>query len=135
MTKITRAFDFAYYQLEKYPQDDCFVDKRGGKWVKTSTKEYVNKAMEMSRGLIKMGIKPGDKVALISNNRSEWNIADVAILQIGAVSVPIYPTITEKEYTYIFNNAEIKLAIVSDEELYEKVSNIKKDVSTLGEVF
>ncbi|MEN8927717.1 MAG: AMP-dependent synthetase/ligase [Flavobacteriales bacterium] len=135
MTKITRAFDFAYYQLEKYPQDDCFVDKRAGKWVKTSTKEYVNKAMEMSRGLIKMGIKPGDKVALISNNRSEWNIADVAILQIGAVSVPIYPTITEKEYTYIFNNAEIKLAIVSDEELYEKVSNIKKDVSTLGEVF
>lgn len=135
MIKITRAFDFAYYQLEKYPQDDCLVDKRDGKWIKTSTQEYVNKAMEMSRGLIKMGIKPGDKVGLISNNRSEWNIADVAILQIGAVSVPIYPTITEKEYTYIFNNAEIKLCIVSDEELYGKVTSIKPNVESLGEIF
>jgi len=135
MTKITRAFDFAYHQLDKYPQEDCLVDKREGKWVKTSTQEYVNKAMEMSRGLIKMGIKPGDKVGLISNNRSEWNIADVAILQIGAVSVPIYPTITEKEYTYIFNNAEIKLCVVSDEELYGKVSSIKPDVPSLREVF
>lgn len=135
MTKITRTFDFAYYQLEKYPQDDCLVDKREGKWVKVSTKEYIDQAMSMSRGLLKMGIKPGDKVALISNNRSEWNIADVAILQIGAVSVPIYPTITEKEYTYIFNNAEIKLCIVSDEELNGKVEAIRADVPTLGEVF
>ena len=135
MTKITRAFDFAYYQLDKYPQVDCLVDKRDGKWIKTSTQEYVNKAMEMSRGLIKMGIKPGDKVGLISNNRSEWNIADVAILQIGAVSVPIYPTITEKEYTYIFNNAEIKLCVVSDEELHQKVVSIKPEIPTLGEIF
>ncbi|MDB9932924.1 AMP-dependent synthetase/ligase [Flavobacteriales bacterium] len=135
MTKISRTFDFAYYQLEKYPQDVCFADKRNGKWIKTSTKEYLDKAIEMSRGLIKLGIKPGDKVALISNNRSEWNISDVALLQIGAVSVPIYPTITEKEYTYIFNNAEIKLCIVSDEELYQKVTSIKSDVPTLGEIF
>ena len=135
MTKISRTFDFAYYQLEKYPKDVCFADKRNGKWIKTSTKEYLDKAIEMSRGLIKLGIKPGDKVALISNNRSEWNISDVALLQIGAVSVPIYPTITEKEYTYIFNNAEIKLCIVSDEELYQKVTSIKSDVPTLGEIF
>ncbi|MGK0436943.1 MAG: long-chain acyl-CoA synthetase, partial [Flavobacteriales bacterium] len=135
MTKITRAFDFAYHQLDKYPQDDCLVDKRDGKWIKTSTQEYINKAMEMSRGLLKMGIKPGDKVGLISNNRSEWNIADVAILQIGAVSVPIYPTITEKEYTYIFNNAEIKLCVVSDEELHQKVVSIKPEIPTLGEIF
>jgi|TARA_B110000879_G_scaffold44581_1_gene63051 long-chain acyl-CoA synthetase len=135
MTKITRAFDFAYHQLDKYPQDDCLVDKRDGKWIKTSTQDYINKAMEMSRGLLKMGIKPGDKVGLISNNRSEWNIADVAILQIGAVSVPIYPTITEKEYTYIFNNAEIKLCVVSDEELHQKVVSIKPEIPTLGEIF
>ncbi|MGB1040390.1 MAG: AMP-dependent synthetase/ligase [Flavobacteriales bacterium] len=135
MTNITRAFDFAYHQLEKNPQNDCLVDKRNGKWAKVSTKEYINKAMEMSRGLISMGIKPGDKVALISNNRSEWNIMDVAILQIGAVSVPIYPTITEREYTYIFNNAEIKLCVVSDAELYGKVDSIRKDVPTLTEIF
>ncbi len=135
MTTISRTFDFAYYQLEKFPQDDCLVDKRNGKWIKTSTKEYIDKAMAMSRGLIKLGIKPGDKVALISNNRSEWNISDVALLQIGAVSVPIYPTITEKEYTYIFNNAEIKLCIVSDDELFEKVTNIKSAVPTLEDIY
>jgi long-chain acyl-CoA synthetase len=135
MTQISRTFDFAYYQLDKFPQDDCFVDKRNGKWIKTSTKEYIDKAMAMSRGLIKLGIKPGDKVALISNNRSEWNISDVALLQIGAVSVPIYPTITEKEYTYIFNNAEVKLCIVSDEELFEKVTNIKSAVTTLEDIY
>ena len=135
MTNITRAFDFAYHQLEKNPQNDCLVDKRNGKWAKVSTKEYLAKSMEMSRGLISMGIKPGDKVALISNNRSEWNIMDVAILQIGAVSVPIYPTITEREYTYIFNNAEIKLCVVSDAELYGKVDSIRKDVATLTEIF
>lgn len=135
MTTLTRTFDFAYHQLETNPQEDCLVDKREGKWIKTSTSEYLSKAMEMSKGLIQLGIKPGDKVALISNNRSEWNICDVALLQIGAVSVPIYPTITEKEYTYIFNNAEIKLCIVSDEELYEKVTSIAPDVPSLEGIY
>ena len=135
MTAISRTFDFAYYQLEKFPQDDCLVDKRNGKWLKTSTKEYIDKAMAMSRGLIKLGIKPGDKVALISNNRSEWNISDVALSQIGAVSVPIYPTITEKEYTYIFNNAEVKLCIVSDEELFQKVTAVKPNVASLEDIY
>ncbi len=135
MTTLTRTFDFAYHQLETNPQEDCLVDKREGKWIKTSTSEYLSKAMEMSKGLIQLGIKPGDKVALISNNRSEWNICDVALLQIGAVSVPIYPTITEKEYTYIFNNAEIKLCIVSDEELYEKVTSITPDVPSLEGIY
>ncbi len=135
MTTLTRTFDFAYHQLANNPQEDCLVDKREGKWIKTSTSEYLSKAMKMSKGFIQLGIKPGDKVALISNNRSEWNICDVALLQIGAVSVPIYPTITEKEYTYIFNNAEIKLCLVSDEELFGKVTSIKPDVPTLGDIY
>lgn len=135
MTNLTRTFDFAYHQLSNNPQEDCLVDKKDGKWIKTSTSEYLSKAIKMSKGFIQLGIRPGDKVALISNNRSEWNICDVALLQIGAVSVPIYPTITEKEYTYIFNNAEIKLCIVSDEELFGKVTSIKSDVPTLGDIY
>jgi len=135
MTNLTRTFDFAYHQLANNPQEDCLVDKKEGKWIKTSTSEYLSKAIKMSKGFIQLGIRPGDKVALISNNRSEWNICDVALLQIGAVSVPIYPTITEKEYTYIFNNAEIKLCIVSDEELFGKVTSIKSDVPTLGDIY
>ncbi|MEN8838908.1 MAG: long-chain fatty acid--CoA ligase [Flavobacteriales bacterium] len=135
MTTLKRTFDFAYHQLATNPQDDCLVDKRDGVWVKTSTEEYLKKAMQVSKGFIQLGVKPGDKVALISNNRSEWNICDVALLQIGAVSVPIYPTITEKEYTYIFNDAEIKMCLVSNEELFQKVSSIQSDVATLDKIF
>ncbi len=135
MTSIKRTFDFAYHQLETNPQEDCLVDKRDGQWIKTSTEEYLSQAMKMSKGFIQLGIQPGDKVAIISNNRSEWNICDVALLQIGAVSVPIYPTITEKEYTYIFNDAEVKLCIVSNEELFQKVTTIHPNVPTLEGIY
>ncbi|MFT5820664.1 MAG: long-chain acyl-CoA synthetase [Crocinitomix sp.] len=133
--EVKRLFDIPYYQLEQFPQEDAFVDKVNGKWVKTSTKTYIEKANAISRGLLNKGIQPGDKVALISNNRSEWNICDIGIQQIGAIGVPVYPTISADVYEYIFNDAGVKLCIVSDEELYGKVLSIKDNVSTLGEVF
>lgn len=136
MDKITRLFDFPYYQLEKYPINDALASKVNGEWVKISTQQYVDQAMLLSKGLVSMGVKPGDKVALIStNNRFEWNICDIGILQTGAVNVPVYPTITEEDYKFIFNHAEVKYCIVSDKELYKKVSAIKEQVATLQEVY
>jgi long-chain acyl-CoA synthetase len=136
MDKITRLFEIPYYQLEKYPQDTAFSDKRNGKWIKISTQEYIDQANAVSRGLIKLGVEPGDKIAIISaTNRSEWHICDIGIQQTGAIGVPIYPTITEDDYTYIFNDADVKYCIVSDADLYKKVSNVKKDVSTLKDIF
>ncbi|MBI3133745.1 MAG: long-chain fatty acid--CoA ligase [Bacteroidetes bacterium] len=132
---VKRLFDVAYYQLEKYPQPDAFCDKKNGKWLKTSTKEYIEKANAMSRGLIKKGIQPGDAVAIISNNRSEWNISDIAVQQVGGILVPVYPTITEDIYAYIFNDARVKLCIVSDQELFDKVNRIISKVPTLNEVY
>ena len=82
-----------------------------------------------------MGVRPGDKIALISNNRPEWNIADLGILQIGAVDVPVYPTIGEEDYKFIFNHAEVTLCFVSDKELLDKVLNIKGEVPSLKEVY
>lgn len=133
--EVTRLFDLPYYQLEKFPQEDALCDKVNGQWVKTSTKEYIDKANAISRGLLKKGIQPGDKVALISNNRSEWNICDIGIQQIGAISVPVYPTISPDDYRYIFNDAGVRLCIVSDEELYQKVDSIIDQVETLNEIF
>ena len=133
--EVTRLFDLPYYQLEKFPQEDALCDKVNGQWVKTSTKEYIDKANAISRGLLKKGIQPGDKVALISNNRSEWNICDIGIQQIGAISVPVYPTISPDDYRYIFNDAGVRLCIVSDEELYQKVNSIIDQVETLNEIF
>jgi len=134
--KITRLFDFIYYQLENNPIENALTTKYNGKWVSSSTQEIIDKANQLSRGLLRLGIKPNDKIAVISsNNRTEWNILDIAILQIGAQNVPIYPTISAKEYKYVFNHAEVTHCFLSDEELFKKATNIKDDVKSLKEIY
>ncbi len=131
----TRLFDFYDYQLEHFPKPDALAGKVNGIWKKYSTQEVIHMANGLSTGMIKKGIKPGDKVAIVSNNRPEWVIADLAILQIGAINVPVYPTITEADYKVIFNDAEVKIAFVSDQDLHTKVSNIKPQVSSLQSIY
>ncbi|WP_298287445.1 AMP-dependent synthetase/ligase [uncultured Lutibacter sp.] len=134
--KVTRLFDFPQYQLETFNLKNAFNTKYNDQWVATSTKEYIDKANAISRGLLKLGIKPGDKIAVASTtNRTEWNILDIGILQIGAIGVPIYPTITKDDFEYIFNHAEVTLCFISDEELFKKVSKVKKKVPTLKEIY
>ncbi len=133
---ITRIFDFAYYQLETYNLSKSLVSKTTGQWEATSSREFVERANMASRGLIKLGVKPGDRIALISStNRTEWNIMDMAILQIGAINVPIYPTISEEDYKYIFNHAEVKYCFLSDEELFEKANAVKPQVKSLKGIY
>lgn len=133
--ETTRLFDFYSYQLEQYPQDVALAAKEGGNWKTYSTQEVINIANELSTGLIRKGIKPGDKVAIIANNRPEWVIADLAMSQIGAVNVPIYPTISDKDYAFIFNDAEVKLVFVSDGELYAKASKAKESSPSIEAIY
>ncbi|WP_395050959.1 AMP-dependent synthetase/ligase [Flavobacterium sp.] len=136
MTSITRLFDFPYYQLEHYNIPDALVTKYNGVWVKTSTEEYIAKANAVSRALLRMGIQKDDKIALISsNNRTEWNVMDIGILQIGAQNVPIYPTISETDYEYILNHSGSIYCFVSDTEVLRKVNLIKQNLPNLKEVF
>jgi len=136
MTKITRLFDFPYYQLEKYDLDEALVTKYNGKWTATSTKEYINKANAISRGLINLGVQPNDKVAIISmTNRTEWNICDIGILQTGAQDVPIYPTITQEDYEYVLNHSEAKYCFVSCQEVLNKINAIKHNVPSLKGIY
>ncbi|MBS1573520.1 MAG: long-chain fatty acid--CoA ligase [Bacteroidetes bacterium] len=133
---IKRLFDFANHALIKFPQSAMYVTKHKGNWIKTSTKEFVNQGNKISRGLLKLGIQPGDKIAIITSaTRTEWAIMDFGILQIGAVTVPVYPTISSEDYEYIFNNAEIKYCFVSDKELVDKVNSIKQNIPTIKGVF
>ena len=133
---IKRIFDFAHHALENYSQDDMFLTKYHGEWKKTSTKDFCDQGNRISRGLLKLGIKPGDKIALITTaTRTEWAVMDLGISQIGAVSVPVYPTISPEDYDFIFNNAEVQYCFVSDRELYDKVIQIKANVSTMKGVF
>ena len=136
MNTITRLFDFPHYQLEKYNLDKALITKYNGEWVATSTKEYVEKANQISRGLLRLGVKPNDKVAIISsNNRTEWNIVDIGVLQIGAQDVPIYPTISQEDYEYVLNHSESMYCFVSDDEVLQKVNNIKGNVPSLKGVY
>lgn len=135
MEKITRLFDFPYYQLENHPLEKAFGTKYNGTWQTISTQQYIDQANAISRGLIRMGIKPNDKIAVISsNNRTEWNVTDIGILQIGAQNVPIYPTISEEDYEYVLNHSESIYCFVSDTEVLEKVNAIKAN-TTLKEIY
>ena len=134
--ELTRLFDFLAFQLKNSPREDSLVTKYNGKWHKTSTQEFVNKANAISRGFLNLGVKKGDKIAIAStNNRTEWNLLDIGLQQIGCISVPVYPTISEEDYKYIFNDSEVKFAFVSDEELYKKISSIKSEVPSLVSIY
>lgn len=112
------------------------TSKVGGEWKSYSTKEFTEAVDQASRALLELGVKAGDKVALIShNNRCEWNIMDHALLQIGAVDVPIYPTMTEADYEYIFNHSESIYCFVSNDELYQKVTNVLSKCEHMKKVF
>lgn len=136
MVSITRLFDFPYYQQETYNLPVALATKKNGAWEKTSSQEYIAKANAVSRALLRMGVQKDDKIALItSNNRTEWNIMDIGILQTGAQNVPIYPTISEEDYEYILNHSGSMYCFVSDDEVLRKVRLIQANVPTLKEVY
>ena len=126
MTEVTRLFDFPYYQLRHKPNKKALVTKYNGKWEATSTQEYLDKANTISRALLRLGIQKDDKIAIISTtNRTEWNIMDIGILQIGAQNIPIYPTICAEDYEYVLNHSESIYCFVSDVEVLEKVRKVQ----------
>ena len=134
MKKPKRLFDFLEYQLNN-PLDKSINTKYDGKWVSLSTHDFFEKVQIVSRKLIEIGIKKGDKIALISTqNRTEWCIVDNSILQIGGVTVPIYPTISEKEFQYVLNHSESKICFVSDKDVFDKIHKIK-DKTKLKKIY
>ncbi len=127
-----RLFDCLTYQLENYPLDDMLAAKENGKWQKYSTRDVQEKVNQLSAGLLALGVSRGDgsidsrdKIAIISQNCPEWMIVDMAIQQIGAVSVPVYPNINTNELQFILQDAGIKMAFVGDEVLYKKIGTIQ----------
>jgi long-chain acyl-CoA synthetase len=135
MIQAERLFDIPYYQLSAHPNENMFVTKTNGAWSGISTSYFIEQTLLFSRGLIAYGIQKGDCVALVSNNRYEWNIMDIAIQQIGAIVVPLYPTISESDYKYILNDAKAKICIVSNYELCHKIQHIMNEVGSLDHLF
>ena len=133
MTEIKRLFDFPHFQLKNAPLEKSLVTKYNGEWKALSSQEYIDQANKMSRGLLRLGIQPNDKIAVIStNNRTEWNVLDIGILQTGAQNVPIYPTVSEEDYEYVINHSESIYCFISDAEILEKINKIRHNTQLKG---
>ena len=128
--QLTRLFDFIYYQEQNYPQEKCYNYKQKNEWHSISTKDFIEQSNTVSRALLNLGIKKGDKIAVISSrNRPEWHSLDIGTLQIGAQNIPLYPTLSESDYEYILNHSDAIYCFVSDKDLLEKVNAVKEEVS------
>lgn len=126
--------------LERYKRNymhktDVLAGKIAGQWIKYSAQEYIDQSNFVSYALLAMGFKPGDKIATVSNNRPEWNFVDMGMMQIGVVHVPIYPTISFDDFSYIFNHAEPRMVIISDKILYEKLKPIAQKTPCIEYVY
>ncbi|MDM1296443.1 long-chain fatty acid--CoA ligase [Sphingobacterium sp. N143] len=130
-----RLFDLARHQVSKYPNLDIFAHKIDGKWNYIKTADFLKQVDDLSKGLVELGVKPNEKVGLIAGSSVEWHIVDFAIQQIGAVVVAIYPNITDADYQYIFNDAEIRVCIVSNKSLYERLMHLTESIYTLKYIF
>jgi len=130
-----RLFDVPYHQQKNYQNDSMFVTKKDGIWTLMDTTTFIEKALLVSRGLIAFGISAGDKIAVASSNRVEWNILDIAVQQVGAILVPLYPNISVNDYRFILNDASIRICVVGNKELWDKITSIRKEVPSLEHLF
>ena len=135
MKQPQRVFDLPRFQEKNTPNISIFNYKEKGEWKGISTTDFINRVYNISKGLIANGVQPNDKVALISENRLEWNLVDFAIQQIGAVVVAIYPNISDNDYEFILNDAEIKFCFVSNDALYQRLLGIKDRIPNLEQVY
>ena len=134
--KPTRLFEFISYQKDNAPLEKSFTTKYNGKWESISSQTFCDQAEIISNSLIELGIQSQDKIAMISsNNRTEWSLMDIGLLTVGAVNVPIYPTISSRDYEYILNHSESQYCFVSDQEVYDKVMAIEKNVKSLKKIY
>ncbi len=135
MSSIQRLFDIPRHQLAHKPLDVSLAGKANGTWYTYSTQDFIDQADKVSLGLLALGLGPADHIANVSANRPEWNIADIGILQMGGIHVPVYPTIPAREYIYIFNDAKVKAVFVSNQEMLSKIMEVKDEIPTLEHIF
>lgn len=132
---VTRTFDILERYLQEFPRKDALGGKKDGAWYTFSTEEYNLKSHQFAMGIMALGLKPGDKIATVTTNRPEWNFADMGMAMCGVIHVPIYPTIGEDEYKYILHHAEVKMVIVGDQKLFEKINPIAAELPEIQSVY
>jgi len=132
---VKRTFDILEHCLKNYPRADAVAGKYDNQWIPFSTEQFARQSELLALGLIALGMKKGDRVATVSGNRPEWSFVDMALAMTGAVHVPVYPTISEEEYSYIFSHAETRYIFVSDDKLFKKLSPMIGQIPGLEQIF
>lgn len=142
MNEQSRLFDFLYYQKDHFPKKDMLNVKEEGKWVAYSTNSVIETVNQLSAALLALGLSGKDlrvdnqdKIAIISKNRPEWLMLDLACQQIGVLLCPIYPTTHVNEIEFIFNDAEIKYVFISGTDILEKINLVKNKIPSLQDVY
>ena len=133
--KITRVFDLLPFLKMYYPETNIFSAKKDGVWKAYTTESFINQVNDLSLGLLKLGIQKDDKIANMSPNRPEWNIVDFAVMQMGAIHLPLYPTLAESDLKYILNDSGAKVVFVATDDLYQKIKSVKNDCPHLKYIF
>lgn len=133
--KMLRIFDILDH-LKEYGNKDILARREAdGKWKKYTIDEYVEHAYAISSALLELGVKKGDKVATIMQNRPEWNFLDMGIAMAGGIHVPVYPTLNENDYRYILNHCDTKLIVIGVEQIYKRVEPAIPDLTLQPEIF
>ena len=133
--EVTRIFDLLDRYTKHYQKDDVLAGKTNGTWVKYSTDDYIQNSYYFSYGLLDLGFKRGDKIATVTNNRPEWNITDMGMMQVGIVHVPIYPTISLEDYEHILKHSDVKAIIISDKLLHNKLKGLVEKLQSIHHIF
>ena len=133
--KITRVFDLLPFLKMYYPETTIFSAKVDGAWRGYSTESFITQVNDLSLGLMKLGIQKDDKIANMSPNRPEWNVVDFAVMQMGAIHLPLYPTLAEADLKYILNDSGAKVVFVATDDLYQKIKSVKNDCPELKYIF
>jgi len=128
-------FELLEHQQRRHPLDYAFAAKEQGTWKRYSTAQSLDEINQVALGLLAIGLQPGDRIATVSNNRPEWNFLDLGMLQVGGVHVPLYPTITDQDYRYILEHAEVRWVMVSDASLYERIAPIAQEFPHIAGVY
>jgi len=132
---VKRTFDILEHCLKNFPRADAVCGKYDNQWIPFSTEQFARKSELLALGLLALGLKKGDRVATVSGNRPEWSFVDMALAMAGAVHVPVYPTISEDEYYYIFSHAGTRFIFVSDDKLFKKLNPMVGEIACLEQIF
>lgn len=135
MKEPERLFDLVDRRRVLSPERPVFSNKKNGQWEKHYIDEYIEKSNLLSYAFMHLGVQKGEHIALISTGRPEWNYIDMGVQMMGAVLLPIYPTISESEYLYILSHAEVRYLIVEGETLYKKIGSIRNQLPSIEEVY